>query len=222
MTRGRGRWVWRVGQHASEWIEPHRGIQAVSQLPGLFKHLVRHILWSRAVRKESVSTEREGGDRVKCGDQGQAHVRVWQAPQTVCVPGSARRRQSRRLAHHSCRARLLTGRLRCGPTGAPAADPPPGCTLQSAEAGNCAEHEWQCMGQRFRAGNGIEATQTRLHVRGHAQACTYGCVTLMPSRSTVLTPSLRMPSSRLAMPSSSRLTSSTYRMPLCASASSPG
>mmetsp|Transcript_11437 Transcript_11437/g.20182 ORF Transcript_11437/g.20182 Transcript_11437/m.20182 type:complete len:216 (+) Transcript_11437:478-1125(+) len=45
---------------------------------------------------------------------------------------------------------------------------------------------------------------------------------LMPSRSTTFTPSLKMDSSRLAMPSSSRLISSTYRMPRWASASRPG
>jgi len=44
----------------------------------------------------------------------------------------------------------------------------------------------------------------------------------MPSRSTTFTPSERIVSSRLAMPSSSRLISSTYRMPRCASARSPG
>jgi hypothetical protein len=42
------------------------------------------------------------------------------------------------------------------------------------------------------------------------QIAAHGWLTLMPSRSTTLTPSDRMDSSRLATPSSRRLISSTY------------
>ncbi len=50
----------------------------------------------------------------------------------------------------------------------------------------------------------------------------HGWLMLMPSRSTTLTPSERMVRRRLAIPSSRRLISSTYKMPRCASASRPG
>lgn len=51
---------------------------------------------------------------------------------------------------------------------------------------------------------------------------TYGWRMEMPSLSTVFSPSDRMLSNKLAMPSSRRLISSTYKMPLWAWANSPG
>mmetsp|Transcript_11254 Transcript_11254/g.46970 ORF Transcript_11254/g.46970 Transcript_11254/m.46970 type:complete len:256 (-) Transcript_11254:384-1151(-) len=50
----------------------------------------------------------------------------------------------------------------------------------------------------------------------------HGWRTLTPSRSTMFTPSVSTFSSRLAMPSSSRLISSMYSTPRCASARRPG
>lgn len=50
----------------------------------------------------------------------------------------------------------------------------------------------------------------------------HGCDIDRPSLSTTLTPSEMTLSSKLAMLSSSRLISSTYKMPLCASARRPG
>mmetsp|Transcript_12659 Transcript_12659/g.53077 ORF Transcript_12659/g.53077 Transcript_12659/m.53077 type:complete len:287 (+) Transcript_12659:1023-1883(+) len=50
----------------------------------------------------------------------------------------------------------------------------------------------------------------------------HGCLNVMPSRSTTFSPSASTVSSRLDTDSSSRLISSTYKMPRCASASKPG
>lgn len=49
-----------------------------------------------------------------------------------------------------------------------------------------------------------------------------GCLKLMPSRSTIFTPSVNTFRSKLLILSSNRLISSTYNTPLCASARRPG
>jgi len=50
----------------------------------------------------------------------------------------------------------------------------------------------------------------------------HGCLNVMPSRSTTFSPSANTVNKRLETDSSRRLISSTYRIPRCASASSPG